>query len=302
MALQSHSDPRLAHLDRYSVTISRLMARAHLLRSTLVSTQIEQTHSFCTNDITAPRSNETATSNPIHSIPRGPPRKPKQSVFALWVGNIPPRTDILALKDHFSKDATNDIESVFLISKSNCAFVNYRTEEASKAALTRLHGVRFNGARLVCRLRQTEDSTATEERLAGNTTGGRQDSHVGLTVQSKYSLGGDAIDGMLSSGAKDLSDNPTSSANSTDSLNIQRPTCQSANEASLAETHRGEDANKGSGRYFIMKSLTSEDLDTSVREGTWTTQSHNEKTLNEAYQVSYSQLDCQELILMNCSM
>ncbi|KAJ4344455.1 uncharacterized protein N0V89_012197 [Didymosphaeria variabile] len=65
---------------------------------------------------------------PVSSIPRGPPRKPKQSGHALWVGNLPPGTTVIALKDHFSRDATKDIESLFLISKSNCAFVNYRTE------------------------------------------------------------------------------------------------------------------------------------------------------------------------------
>jgi hypothetical protein len=56
----------------------------------------------------------------MSSIPRGPPRKPKQSGYALWVGNLPSATTVLALKDHFSREATRDIDSVFLISKSNC--------------------------------------------------------------------------------------------------------------------------------------------------------------------------------------
>ena len=76
---------------------------------------------------------------PVSSIPRGPPRKPKQSGHALWVGNLPPGTTIVALKDHFSRDATKDIESLFLISKSNCAFVNYRTEASCTAAMHRFH-------------------------------------------------------------------------------------------------------------------------------------------------------------------
>jgi hypothetical protein len=58
--------------------------------------------------------------SPTSSIPRGPPRKPKQSGHALWVGNLPSATTVLALKDHFSREATKDIDSVFLISKSNC--------------------------------------------------------------------------------------------------------------------------------------------------------------------------------------
>src|SRR3978361_1875901 len=92
---------------------------------------------------------------------RGPPRKPKQSGHALWVGNLPPATHIIDLKDHFSRDAIDDIESVFLISKSNCAFVNYKAEASCAAAMTRFHDSRFQGVRLVCRLRRGRASTAT---------------------------------------------------------------------------------------------------------------------------------------------
>ncbi|CAK7210799.1 hypothetical protein SCUCBS95973_000911 [Sporothrix curviconia] len=45
----------------------------------------------------------------------------------------------------------------------------------------------------------------------------------------------------------------------------------------------GSDISAKSEKYFILKSLTLEDLELSVRTGLWATQSHNEKTLNEAY-------------------
>lgn len=95
------------------------------------------------------------SSGSMSSVPRGPPRKPKQSGHALWVGNLPPGTTVLDLKDHFSRDATKDIESLFLISKSNCAFVNYRSETSCAAAMQRFHDSRFHGVRLVCRLRRS---------------------------------------------------------------------------------------------------------------------------------------------------
>lgn len=38
-------------------------------------------------------------------------------------------------------------------------------------------------------------------------------------------------------------------------------------------------------RFFILKSLTLEDLELSVRTGVWATQSHNEESLNEAFKV-----------------
>lgn len=37
---------------------------------------------------------------------RGPLRKPQQSGFGLWVGNLPSSIDIMMLKDHFSSEAT----------------------------------------------------------------------------------------------------------------------------------------------------------------------------------------------------
>jgi len=40
-----------------------------------------------------------------------------------------------------------------------------------------------------------------------------------------------------------------------------------------------------SNRYFIMKSLTKEDLAWSVANKVWATQPHNEITLNEAFKV-----------------
>lgn len=39
-------------------------------------------------------------------------------------------------------------------------------------------------------------------------------------------------------------------------------------------------------KFFIVKSLTVEDLELSVRNGIWATQSHNEEALNKAYEVS----------------
>ncbi|KAK4966028.1 hypothetical protein LTR28_003341 [Elasticomyces elasticus] len=181
------------------------------------------------------RASETSSSI---QYPRGPPRKPKQSGFALWVGNLPPGTTILELKDHFSKDATKDIESLFLISKSNCAFVNYRTEAACTAAMNRFHDSRFHGVRASVPL-----SPATPEGFLEDDTG--------LP---------DSID----------EEDSTQEQNST-----------------VPETH-SEEQLRASARYFIVKSLTIQDLDASVRNGVWATQSHNEDTLNSAYKSAES--------------
>ena len=191
----------------------------------------------------------------IPSAPRGPPRKPKQSGHALWVGNLPPGTVVTDLKDHFSRDATKDIESVFLISKSNCAFVNYRTEAACAAAMTRFHDSRFQGVRLVCRLRRSSAAPAP-----GVPTG-----PAALT----------SIFGQTPTQAEANVQDPEQRAGAEESK---------AAEAPLA----GESAIKGGDKFFIVKSLTVEDLELSVRNGIWATQAHNEAALNKAFDVSPS--------------
>lgn len=52
-----------------------------------------------------------------------------------------------------------------------------------------------------------------------------------------------------------------------------------ATEASLSHT-------RVPSRYFIVKSLSVDDLEISRQNSIWATQTHNEKQLNEAYEVS----------------
>lgn len=69
----------------------------------------------------------------------------------------------MQLKDYFAREATQDIESVFLISKSACAFVNYGSEAACMAAVDRFHATRLLGMRIVCRRRRGVASDSSAE-------------------------------------------------------------------------------------------------------------------------------------------
>ncbi|KAJ6255789.1 hypothetical protein Dda_9470 [Drechslerella dactyloides] len=186
-----------------------------------------------------------STLHPV--LPRGPPRKPKQSGHTLWVGNLPAGTTVLALKDYFAAD---QIESVFLILKSNCAFVNYKTEVACNEAMSRFHDSRFQGVRLVCRLPRTSstrDASETEctiESLAQSASAQESSESLVVNLEPKTVF------------------EMESQAKLQDSVYLSR---------------------KGKERYFIFKSLTLEDLDISVSTGIWATQTHNEPALNEAY-------------------
>ncbi|TKA75178.1 hypothetical protein B0A55_05180 [Friedmanniomyces simplex] len=212
------------------------------------------------------RSSEHA---PVPAFPRGPPRKPRQSGHALWVGNLPPATTVTDLKDYFSRDATKEIDSIFLISKSNCAFVNYRSEPACTAAMSRFHDARFNGVRLVCRLRRG----STTSREAGT---------IADTVAASPSLnsGADLPDGL-----------PDGVSNVASRHDEESPVIvgqgRSSSPPTLPEGVRTsspvEGGEKVPEKYFIIKSLTVQDLEASVRNGIWATQSHNEQALNRAY-------------------
>ena len=57
-------------------------------------------------------------------------------------------------------------------------------------------------------------------------------------------------------------------------------------EAAAESTRTGEPTVKVTDKYFVLKSLTVEDMELSVRNSIWATQSHNEDALNKAYEVS----------------
>ena len=228
---------------------------AHLRPGSLPGKQSFQTSkSWLTGDIVINRGGSSGSSSgSIPSTPRGPPRKPKQSGHALWVGNLPSGTVISDLKDHFSKDATRDIESVFLISKSNCAFVNYRSEGACAAAMSRFHDSRFQGVRLVCRLRRNPNASSPG----------------------------------VPTGPASLMPSVPRAQTAFEAIQQNREVSSRAIEEATAESTRtGEPTLKVKDKYFILKSLTVEDMELSVRNSIWATQSHNEDALNKAYEVS----------------
>lgn len=191
-----------------------------------------------------------ASDSNLVNVPRGPPRKPKQSGHALWVGNLPPGTSIVDLKDHFSRDSAKDILSVFLISKSNCAFVNYKTEAACAAAMHRFHESRFQGVRLVCRLRRSATHSASA-------AAGQPPASAPVTA----------------SASPQPSDEQTEESES-----------GKEQQAPEADGECQVERRNVTDRYFIVKSLTVHDLELSVRSGTWATQSHNERRFDVAYE------------------
>lgn len=176
---------------------------------------------------------------------------------AIWVGNLPPQTDLMSLVQHVCKEASG-LESLFLISKSNCAFANFSDEQSCVKAQQKLHDSKFQSVRLVSRLRKS-----TVEGTAGQTapTGPAATSPpAGSQVPP-----GDAPRSPVGESEEQVNTPAGGHAEATDMSAVNGSTQKD--------------------RFFVLKSLTVEDLELSMRNGVWATQSHNEEALNRAFQV-----------------
>lgn len=162
----------------------------------------------------------------------------------------------MSLVLHVCKE-TVGLESLFLISKSNCAFANFKDEAACAAAQMKIHDSRFQTVRLVSRLRRNSVGTA-----------------VGVSVPT---------------GPAALS--PPSNPLVARSITPDSDTKPKEGEEEAGEPKTADDASGTKDKFFIVKSLTVEDLELSVRNGIWATQSHNEDALNKAYQVKGTLID-----------
>ncbi len=75
---------------------------------------------------------------------------------ALWVGNIPPNTTVMRLRDYFSKAMLSqcDLLSISYNPDSRYAFVNFNTDSARMLAIQQAASQLVDGKRLDCRIRQ----------------------------------------------------------------------------------------------------------------------------------------------------
>ena len=109
--------------------------------------------------------------NPIIRQPYHPNPPPHRSEWVMWAGNIPSdatRDEIYRFFNQvpddqaFEPTASLGVISVFLISRSNCAFINFESEKGLLEAISRFNGVPLRAddprcARLVCRVRRKDD-------------------------------------------------------------------------------------------------------------------------------------------------
>jgi len=189
-----------------------------------------------------------------------------RSEWVMWVGNVPADATHDELWRFFTESGTPsalDVISIFLISRSNCAFVNFYTQSGLGQAIERFNGVPLRPddarcARLVCRMRKKDD-----DLQAG--VGGQR----GMGMHSRWvrerKTRSQAQDGEVS-GLEDPTNSPSSisdrlsKAVSTVSLSSdegpRKQTSGSSTAASYASTTSTFLSRYFPQRYFILKSLT----------------------------------------------
>lgn len=243
---------------------------------------------------------------------------PYRSEWVMWVGNIPSDATREELSKFFDQPATevscenptslpvdgtedSGVVSIFLISKSSCAFVNYRVEEHLTRAVKKFNGkplrpYDLRSLRLVCRVRKRDDDL--KAGVGGQRGQGlhvrwvkdqklreqQAQSEIPPLNESPYSQapGSNTPDGVDYFAAE------TSRLNLSDGMEGQHNTQprHGSSAGSFASTDSSILSNFFPKRYFILKSLTQYDLDISVRQGLWATQKHNEGILDRAYRTS----------------
>ncbi|KAJ7774154.1 YT521-B-like domain-containing protein [Mycena maculata] len=161
----------------------------------------------------------------------------------------------------------NGVVSIFLITRSNCAFVNYTTEGMLQAAIARFDGVslRYEDPRchpLACRVRGTE-----------------QDLRAGVGGQRGMGLHKQWVKGEPQSRSEKESPYRSRSGSLEHDAGSSCSGASGSTTSSLLVHHFPQ-------RFFILKSLTQGELDTSVRSGVWATQRHNEDILDRAFRTA----------------
>ncbi|KDN51609.1 hypothetical protein RSAG8_00154, partial [Rhizoctonia solani AG-8 WAC10335] len=271
-----------------------------------------------------------------------------RSDWVMWAGNVPSDATNDELWSFFNQDTTarepvaptgpgrtllppsapadkdtgagantehsHGVSSVFLISRSNCAFVNYDEEVYLNRAVSFFNGRPLRPQdprcpRLVCRVRRKDDD------LRAGVGGQRGLGMHARWVQEQERMGEGATSGTDAGKDQDTVDDaaasPSTYLGAASSSGSSPPVPAPANDVHklpadlLGSPHAGDlkdssgPHHSGSGstnssflarnfpkRYFILKSLTQFDLNISVDRGLWATQAHNESTLDRAYRTS----------------
>ncbi|KAL5519908.1 hypothetical protein ACEPAG_1568 [Sanghuangporus baumii] len=233
---------------------------------------------------------------PLSADTRSPYRQQQPQPPHLPAGLLSPNGSSSA--SDTNPEDTCGVQSVFLIARSNCAFVNYASEAYLAAAVQRFNGIPLRPGdprcpRLVCRIRgKDEDLRAGVGAQRGtgvHTRWVREQRERALEQQDKRAA---KNEGALTDTETSASEPPGTPLSATLTESGTEASTQSSgrqlphHSSSSGSTTSGFLSRYFPKRYFILKSLTQHDLDLSVEKGVWATQPHNETVLNQAFRNS----------------
>ena len=176
---------------------------------------------------------------------------------------------------HHVCQTTDGLQSLFLISKSNCAFANFPGEESCQAAQNKINDTWFGSVRLVSRLRKT-----SVENAQGIAPGPSRPTATATATLA------DSMTGTAEAISERTKKSASPSSLVVDGTRKSSTPTRVYDDGMTSTPSSGSEPSKKGDRYFILKSLTVDDLALSVRTGIWATQSHNEQVLNSAFNVS----------------
>lgn len=219
----------------------------------------------------------TSSDRPVARRSYHPNPPANRSEWVMWAGNVPSDANHEELWKFFNQfppdNSTEDIlscgvVSIFLISRSNCAFINFQTEAHLNAAISRFNGQFLRPGdprcpKLVCRARRKDDDLKAG---VGGQRGMGMHTRWIKDQQGKMREKTEAVDDPSPSLSYDPS---TSRSGSSDQL---APAMSSMSLSSDEEGRRLQGHSSSSGsyastnsslltkffpqRYFILKSLT----------------------------------------------
>lgn len=250
-------------------------------------------------------------------FPRGPPKKPLKTNFALWVGNLPQRKldsgpacvidKVVAdsLTKLFKESNTSicrealyegrlpsvspsynhlaalievfeskQLASVKYIEESGCAIVNFRDRETMEKMIEKCSvnddangtsKIVIGGRKLAVRMKKLDDESQLQSESINSPAAGHNNNNATLDLPRRQLTSINAI-----------TESPITTHD------------QVSSQSSGVDVYAEEEYEPGEPKdcFFIVKSLTYDDMITSVLLGVWSVQSHNIAKFNKFYRVS----------------
>ncbi|KAI8907107.1 YT521-B-like domain-containing protein [Powellomyces hirtus] len=201
---------------------------------------------------------------------------------AMWVGNLPTGITESDIRDFF--DHRHNVTSVAYISKTRCAFVNFESTHDVEEAIHCYNHSFFKGCLVACKSRKDYRPRKGSASSSGSSGDTRAMTAAAL-IPSRNTNTNNNNNNNKSTSPSSTSTRRAGSHNSTVSSS-------SGAYSAANSSKKGSPMSSGSSsssqppfenKYFILKSLTKDDLDIAREKGLWATQPKNEPILNKAF-------------------